>query len=116
MKKALLIIPITAILISSLCFAQDGTVIVRVSNPLPWKTFIEFINKIIDVVLIVALVLAPLMILIGAFYMTTSGTPITKDQVTKAKSIITYTVIGIVLLLGAKGFTYWLFQKFGVAP
>lgn len=118
MKKVTLIISILALIIfADLCFGQAST-IVRISNPLPWKTFLEFINKIIDVVLIVGVALAPVMILIGAFYMTTSGSPTGKqdEQIKKAKAIIQYTVIGLILLLGAKGFAYWIYQKFSIVP
>ena len=117
MKKLLSAISIVVLVsISGLCYAQDT--IVRISNPLPWKTFLEFINKIIDVVLIVGVALAPVMILIGAFYMTTSGSPTVRqdEQIKKAKAIIQYTVIGLILLLGAKGFAYWIYQKFSIVP
>lgn len=119
MKKYLLVIPLLALLLSfNYCLGAGSETVVKISNPLPWATFAEFIEKVIDAILIVAIVLAPVMILIGAFYMTTSGGPIVTggqtEQIKKAKSIIQYTVIGLVLLLGAKGFAHWIYLKFSI--
>jgi hypothetical protein len=119
MKKLLLIIPILALLLSfNYCLGAGSETVVKVSNPLPWKTFAEFIFKIIEAITLVAIILAPVMILIAGFLMTTSGGPIItggqQEQIKKAKAIIQYTVIGLLILFGAYGFTYWIYQKFSI--
>ncbi len=111
MKKVILF-SLMFLLIAGIISAD---MIVELNNPINHDTFLELINAIIDIVLWVAVILAPLMILIGAFYMTTSGSGLTdqKSQIEKGKNIIKYTVIGLILLLGAKGMVEFVLEKFG---
>ena len=63
----------------------------------------ELINEIMKWLLIFSLTLAPLMILLGGFYMLTSaGEP---RRAMQGKTIITWAVIGLAVILFAKAFT-----------
>ncbi len=112
MKKIILY----SLILLTLTGIASADMVVKLENPINHDTFLELINAIIDIVIWVAVILAPLMILIGAFYMTTSGSGLTdqKSQIEKGKNIIKYTVIGLILLLGAKGFVYFILEKFGI--
>lgn len=75
--------------------------IIALCNPLAAHTLEELIEAIIDFIFWVAVALAPLMVLIGAFYFITSGGDPAKIQT--AKNIILYTVIGLAIVMLAKG-------------
>jgi len=63
----------------------------------------KLINEIMKWLLIFSLTLAPLMILLGGFYMlTAAGEP---RRSTQGKTIITWAVIGLAVILFAKAFT-----------
>ncbi len=74
---------------------------VTIDNPLRYQDFPTLINKIIDVIFSLALVVAPVVIIIaGFFYITAVGDP---AKIQTAKQIILYTVIGLVIVISAKG-------------
>jgi len=87
------------ILFPSLVFAQGG---IKIENPLRAESFNEIINSLINFFLNIAIALTPLMIIWAAFlFVTSAGNPL---QVDKAKRIIIYTLIGLAVILFAKGF------------
>jgi len=79
--------------------ASPGTI--RLPNPLAYDTLEEFIDALISFIFWVAFALAPLMIIIGAFYLLTSAG--NEKRVTTGKNIILYTIIGFVIILFARG-------------
>lgn len=86
---------------------------VCICNPLGADTFEDIINNIIDFIFNIALVLAPLMIVwAGGLYITSSGNP---DQITKAKNIIIYTLVGFAIILLSKGFVAIIKQLLGTS-
>ncbi len=85
---------------------------VNFPNPLTSQTFGEFIEKIIDFIFIVAFVMGPLMIMIGAWYMVTAGGA--AENIKKGKEIIKYVIIGLILLMLAKGIIMAINKAFGV--
>ncbi|MBZ9569722.1 PKD domain-containing protein, partial [Patescibacteria group bacterium] len=76
-------------------------IIIEPSFALP--TFEELINAIVDFITWVALAIAPIAIIIAAFYFLTSGGD--PEKVRKAKKIILFTVIGLIIILLARGIT-----------
>jgi len=65
--------------------------------PTKYKSIQELIDAIAKWVYWTALALAPLMIIIGAFYLiTASGDP---DRVNTGRKIITWTIVGIAVVL-----------------
>jgi hypothetical protein len=93
-KKTFFLIPVF-LLFPLLAFAFE------LKNPLKYKTFADLINAIIDLAWTVSLVLAPLLIIIGGFYFISSvGDP---SKVETGKKIILYTLIGLLIIMIAKG-------------
>jgi len=70
---------------------------VEFDNPIDKDTVEEVITGIVDWVYKMALIVAPLMITVGAFYLiTAAGDP---ERVNTGKKIITWTMIGIAIVL-----------------
>jgi len=84
---------------------------IQIENPLSAGSFEEIVDNIIDFIFKIAIVLAPLMILIGAFYIMTAGGD--TNRVTTGKSIILYTLIGFAIILIAKGLVAVIIQLLG---
>jgi len=81
-------------------------------SPLVHKTFGELIDAIVNFIFTIALVLAPLMAIVGAFYiMSAGGDP---KKVGAGKSIIIYTLIGFAIILFAKGLISMIESVIGV--
>ncbi|KPJ56744.1 hypothetical protein AMJ49_03975 [Parcubacteria bacterium DG_74_2] len=77
------------------------TGVVCICNPLKATSTEALIDSIVDFIFWFGVALAPLMIIIaGFFFLTAAGEP---DKINKAKNIITYTFIGLLIILLAKG-------------
>ena len=61
----------------------------------------DIIGKLIDFLLTVALIICPLMIVVGGFFFITSAGDPTKAN--KGRQIMVYAVIGLVIILISKG-------------
>jgi len=83
---------------SHFSFAQWG---IRIPNPLNATTVEEVIENIIDLITWTAIILAPLIALIGAFYILTSGGK--PQQVDKGKKTIFYALAALFIVLFARG-------------
>ena len=81
-------------------------------NPLTTNSFDEIINNVTDFLFKVALVVGPLMIVIAGFMLMTAADD--TGKVTKAKQIIFYTLIGLFIVLFARGLVSVLKQVIGV--
>jgi len=89
------------ILISILLSLPIVVSAVEFQNPLEYETVEELIDKIISFIFYIAVVFAPLMIIIGAFYLlTAAGDP---KKIGTGKNIIIYTLIGLVIIMLARG-------------
>ncbi len=104
MKKILLI----SILLSLPIFVLA----VEFENPLQYETFGELINAIIRFIFNIAIVVAPLMVIIGAFYILTAGGD--PKKVGSGKNIILYTAIGLAIILLARGLISMIESVIGV--
>ena len=83
-----------------------------IPNPLKHCMLDDFIYAITDFIFWVATALAPLMIVIAAFYFVTSaGNP---NQIATAKRIILYTLIGYAVILLSKGLITVIKEVLGV--
>lgn len=93
-KKLFFPILIISIFVGGLVFAES------IPNPLGTDSFAGIIDGITTWLRDIALVLAPLMLVIGGVtYMTAVGDP---KKIEKGKQIIIYTVIGFIVILLAK--------------
>ena len=74
---------------------------VEIKNPLKYDTFGELIEAIINFIFKIALVLAPLFIIIGGFYFVAAqGDP---AKIKTGQDIIKYTLIGLLIILLSRG-------------
>lgn len=74
---------------------------VTVDNPIEADTFTELIGRIIDFLFALGMVTAPIMLIISGFYfITAQGRP---EKIETAKRIILWTLIGLGIIIGAKG-------------
>ncbi|MDD3032500.1 MAG: pilin [Candidatus Pacebacteria bacterium] len=81
---------------SSTVVSSGGTL----QNPVQWSTFSEVVDAIANWLLTIGLVLAPLMFIIGGvMFATAYGNA---SQVEKARKLMIYTGIGIMVILLAK--------------
>ncbi len=85
---------------------------VELENPLAADTITELIDRFINFIFYIGIVFAPIMFLIGGFYfMTAGGDP---QKISKAKSIMIYTAIGLAVVLLAKGLIALIKDLLGV--
>ncbi|MCK4781838.1 hypothetical protein KAS79_02855 [Candidatus Parcubacteria bacterium] len=74
---------------------------VCICNPLQATSTEAIINSIVNFIFWFGMALAPLMIIIaGFFFLTAGGDP---DNIKKAKNIITWTFVGLLIILMGKG-------------
>jgi hypothetical protein len=106
MKKILLIL-IFLSLISP--FVATG---ITIENPIRTDTFQDLIASIINILFTIALILAPLMIIIGAFLFLVPGEKL--ENVETGKKIILYTIIGLIIIILANGIIALLREAFEV--
>ena len=77
----------------------DGVIEIR--PPIRHETFAELIGAFINIIFTIALVLAPLMIIVGAFYFLIPSEKGTNIET--GKKIILYTLIGFIIIMLANG-------------
>jgi len=95
MKKILLIVFVCLFVFPLFIFAAGSTA--TINNPIDSETFAELVQMVVDWILNIAMVLAPLVIVYGGFtYMTAAGDT---GKITQAKNIILYAVLGFMLAL-----------------
>ena len=83
-----------------------------ITNPLPFNTIPEVLNRIIDFLALLAAPIAVLMLVYAAYLFVLAGT--SPDNVKKAKSIILYVVVGLVVLGLSKAIVYVTCSVIGV--
>jgi hypothetical protein len=95
MKKIIILSLILVFFFGCFVFAET-----TIPNPVPWDTFEELIGKLIEWIINMALVIAPLIIVFaGLSYATAGGDP---GKIEKAKTILLYAVVGMAVVLLAK--------------
>jgi len=90
------------------CTGTSNTSVNRYRNPLIWDDIITFIWAAIISIFSQSIVLAVLMILIGAYVIATSGGNITRVQL--GKRIIIWTIIGYAVMLLARGIIMFIIR------
>jgi hypothetical protein len=85
---------------------------VTFTNPLTYAAFDELVTAIISFIFNIAGLVTPLMVLIGAFYLlTAAGDP---KKVGTGKTIISYALIGLVIIMLARALIYMIESVIGV--
>jgi hypothetical protein len=85
---------------------------VEFQNPLEYETFGELIDAIIKFIFYIAVVVVPLMVIIGAFYILTAGGD--PKKIGTGKNIIIYTLIGLAIIMLARGLIAMIESVIGV--
>lgn len=103
MRKKFVLFFSSIILSILLCFfVADIVLAVEIENPLQANSFEELIGKIIDFLVKVGIIIAPIFIIFAGFlFLTAGGDP---NKLNTAKNLILWTLIGIAILLVGKGF------------
>ena len=110
MKKTLSILILLSLILPIRVLAVEPIVVIE--NPLEAKSFEELLNTIVTFIYWIAIVIAPMMIMIAAFFFLTAGGD--PKRVDTARRIILWTVIGLAIILLAKGLSSVLRQIIGV--
>lgn len=85
---------------------------VEIRNPLTSNTLQEFIYRLINGLFTVAIWLSPILFVIAGFYFfMAQGDP---QKIETAKNIILYTIIGLIIIISAKGLIRLLKEIFGI--
>jgi len=71
----------------------------EIENPLNATTIPALVDDVINFIFLVALAVAPLMIIIAGFLFVTSAGK--SEQISKAKRLITYALVGLAIVYGA---------------
>ncbi len=74
---------------------------VTIENPLKYNTFKDLVNALINFIFVIGIAVAPIMALIAGFNLLTSGGD--PKKIDTAKKILLYTVLGLAIILMAKG-------------
>lgn len=109
MGKILLIVFLVPFFIS-----LAGAETIEIPSPTKAKTFQDFIDALIDFIFKIALALAPLLIIVGGFYMVTSAGDIKRIEM--GKKIILYTIVGLLIILLAKATINFLIEQMKGQP
>jgi len=81
-------------------------------SPIKYTEFKYLVKAIINFIFTIAMVVAPLMVIIGAFFLLTAAGA--ADRIKLGKNIITYTLIGLAIVLLAKGLIAMIESVLGV--
>ena len=85
---------------------------VTINNPLAVDSFAELIDAIIDIIFYFAIAIAPIMFIIAGFYFVTAiDRP---EKIETAKKMILWTLIGLLIVIAAKGLIMLFGEIFGV--
>ena len=106
MKKIFLI------LISTLLLLPVVALAIEFQNPLQYNTFGELIDKIMNFIFVLAVFAAPLVIIVGALQLLTSGGD--PKKIGAGKNMITSALIGLAIILLARGLIAMIQQAIGV--
>ena len=85
---------------------------VTIDNPLKADTFAKLIDAIINIIFMLAIAIAPIMFIVAGFYfVTAAGEP---EKINMAKKMILWTLIGLLVVMSAKGIIALFGEMFGV--
>jgi hypothetical protein len=73
-----------------------------IPNPITCPDVACLIEKVINLISMTAFLIAPVIIIIAAYYFIISGG--NPEKIRKAKSLITYTIIGLLVILFSRAF------------
>lgn len=108
MKKIIPILVLLALAVPVGLYAET----VEIEPPLNDKTFKDIIDSVINFIFYLGLAVTPLMIVIAGFMILTARDD--AERLKKGRLIIIYTLVGLFVILFAKGLISVLNQAMGV--
>lgn len=96
--------PLLSILFSLFLFPLAAFAQRSIQNPIAAQSFTELLNSILDYAVLIVGPLAVLAILWAGFLFMTSGGDV--EKVKRAKQALTWAVVGLAIVLTARGITY----------
>jgi len=85
---------------------------VTIDNPLATDSFAELIDAIINIIFYLAIAIAPIIFIVAGFYfIAAAGEP---EKILIAKKMILWTLIGLLVVMSAKGIIVLFGEIFGV--
>jgi hypothetical protein len=108
-KTIFLIFLLLLLAFAQVAFSQTG---ITFRNPLTSQNFLELLDRVLSVVFTIALVVAPLMIILGAFWMVTSGG--IPSRFKKGEMIILWTVVGFAIIIISRGIIALFLEVLGI--
>ena len=102
MRKKFIPFFLIGILSLVLCFLiADMVLAIEIKNPLGVNSFEDLIGKIIDFLVKIGVIIAPIFIIFAGFlFLTAGGDP---NKISTAKNLILWTLVGLAILLVGKG-------------
>lgn len=85
---------------------------VTINNPLAADSFAELIDAVIDIIFYFSIAIAPIMFIIAGFYFVTAIDQ--PERIETAKKMILWTLIGLLVVISAKGLIMLFGEIFGV--
>lgn len=80
--------------------------VIKIEDPLGARTLEELIERLINIIFLLAVAVAPLIVIIGAcFLMFAAGDP---QRVERGKNIILYTMIGLAIIFLARAIVFMI--------
>jgi len=98
MKKIFLILIFLFLILPIIVSADEP---IRIENPLGAESFEVIVNNIIDFIFKIAIVVAPLMVIVGGFLFVTAGGNV--QQINRARNLLIWTAVGVLIILLSKG-------------
>jgi sterol desaturase/sphingolipid hydroxylase (fatty acid hydroxylase superfamily) len=74
---------------------------VEIESPIRFRTIEEIVDKTIDRIFGIGIILAPLMVVIGGIYILAAGGD--PNKVSKGKEVIKWAIVGLAIILFSKG-------------
>lgn len=103
---------ILLLLIAILAPLTTEAITVEIENPLAAKNFWDLIDKLIDFIFYLAIPIAAIMITVAGFrFVTAAGDP---EKIQTAKKMILWVLIGLLIVISAKGLIMLFGEIFGV--
>ena len=84
---------------------------IEFTNPLQYDTFTEFVGHFGNWMFTMALAIVPVAVVVGAFFILSAGGK--AENMKKGRDIILYAVLGLAILLFARGIASVVLHLFG---
>ncbi len=112
MRKILLTSVLLSLALPIIVLADCPLGSVCIENPITATSFEAVVGNGIDFIFKIAIVLAPLMVIVGGFLFMTAGGNL--QQLTRAKNLLIWTAVGFLVVLLSKGILAIINQILGV--